>query len=104
MVMSNRALRIGVAEAKARFAEVVGHVDKRRTIIQKRGKDVAVLIGIGELARLEDATRGATVGARLLERLGRAKGDQDLSAEAEPVRIELPFVDPFAPAAKKKRA
>jgi prevent-host-death family protein len=96
MVMSSRAVRVGVAEAKARFAQLVASADKRRTIIQRRGKDVAVVIGVDELARLEDATRGATAGARLLARLDvvKARAGGDLSFEPE--RIRYPERDPFA--------
>jgi prevent-host-death family protein len=103
MVMSSRALRVGVAEAKARFAELVAGVDQRRTIIQRRGKDVAVVIGIEELARLEEAGRGATAGLRLLARLDEVKAVAGVALDFEPERIAYPLRDPFAAPARKRR-
>lgn len=103
MVMSSRAIRVGVAEAKARFAEVVGNADKRRTIIQRRGKDVAVVIGIDELARLEEAGRGATAGTRLLARLERVKASAGVALDFEPARVDFAPRDPFAAPPKRSR-
>lgn len=101
MVMSSRALRVGVAEAKARFAEIVAGAPRRRAIIQRRGKDVAVVIGVDELSRIERANEGTTEGARLLARLDRIKqrhGGAELSIEP----LRLTPRDPFA--RPKKRA
>lgn len=96
MVMSSRAQRVGVAEAKARFAEVVGDVDKHRTIIQRRGKDVAVVIGIEDLARLEEASRGSSAGARLLARLDRVKVAAGVPLDLEVERVDLAPRNPFS--------
>ena len=94
--MSSRPLRIGIADAKARFAEIVADAPRRRAIIQRRGKDVAVVIGIDELARLERAQSGDTAGARLLARLERIKRRRAPVEGIEPVPVVLDPVSPFA--------
>lgn len=47
--------RVGVTNAKAHFSEVVDEVvhHNARVVIERRGKPVAVMLSIEELARLE---------------------------------------------------
>lgn len=48
-------MRIGLAEAKARLPAVVDRVfhHSERYVIERRGRPVAALVGVEELARLE---------------------------------------------------
>lgn len=87
--MSPPVRRIGVAEAKAQLPEILRSVSRRRTVIQKRGRDVAVVIGIDELRRLEEAGEGATAGARLLTRLARWRERTGGVEGFEPARASI---------------
>ncbi len=96
--MSTSTRHIGVAEAKAQFARIVRDAPERRTIIQRRGRDVAVVLGIDELRRLEKAGEGATEGARVLAALTqwRTRTGGVEGFEPGPARIapERPFLAP----------
>ncbi len=98
MVMSMRPLRVGIAVAKARLAEVVRASPKRRTIIQRRGADVAVVIGIDELRELETVRERAAGTAPLLARLATWRdahgGDDDFAPEPARYAAEEPFAAP----------
>ncbi|MGI6206763.1 MAG: type II toxin-antitoxin system Phd/YefM family antitoxin [Anaerolineae bacterium] len=51
---------INVAEAKARFSELISRAASgERFVIQRRERPVAALIGVEELARLERSSRAA---------------------------------------------
>lgn len=103
MVMSSRPLRVGVAGAKAQLAAIVRAAPTRRTIIQRRGKDAAVVIGIEELHRLEARSEGETDGARVLTRLA-AWRDRTSGVEGfEPEPAAIVAADPFSPGRGKKR-
>lgn len=103
--MSSRAVRVGVAEAKARMAAIIRAAPRQRTIIQRRGKDAAVVIGIEELRRLEAAGAGATAGARVLHRVAAWRertGGFEVDETTFP-RAEIVAHDPFAPEPRRAR-
>jgi prevent-host-death family protein len=89
MTMSSHVRRVGVAEAKAQLPEILRTAPRRRTIIQRRGRDVAVVIGIDELRRLEEAAGGATTGARMLARLASWRDRTGGVEGFEPVRASI---------------
>jgi len=95
--MSDPVRRMGVAEAKAQLPEILRTASQRRTIIQKRGRDVAVVIGIDELRRLEEAGEGATAGARLLARLERWRERTGGIEGFDPERASFVPDEAFAP-------
>lgn len=96
MVMSTKTRHVGVAEAKAQFARIVHDASERRTIIQRRGRDVAVVLGIDELRRLERAGEGATEGARVLAAVARWRektgGVEGFAPEPASLIPENPFL------------
>lgn len=49
--------RIGTAEAKAKLSELIGSVayGHERVLIERRGRPVAALVGIDDVARLDNA-------------------------------------------------
>lgn len=96
MVMSTRPRRLGIAETKSHLAEIVREAASRRTIIQRRGRDVAVVIGVEELARLERAGDGATAGAQLLARLARVKERYGAVDDFAPGRASIEPLEVFA--------
>jgi prevent-host-death family protein len=69
---------LNVAEAKSRFSELLSRAAAgERFLIQRRERDVAVLLGAGELERLERS-------AQLAQRLAGAFGqDAELLARIE---------------------
>jgi prevent-host-death family protein len=95
MVMSSPIRRVGVAAAKAQLPEILRSASRRRTIIQKRGRDVAVVIGVEELRRLEEACAGSTTGERMLARLAqwreRTGGVEGFEPERASIAPERPF-------------
>ena len=103
--MTTNTRHLGVAEAKAQFARIVQNAPERRTIIQRRGRDVAVVLGIDEFRRLEKAGAGATEGARVLAALVRWReatgGVEGFTAEPASVAPENPFL--AAKAGRSKR-
>lgn len=103
--MSHSTRRVGIAEAKARMAEIVRNAATARTVIQRRGDDVAVIIGIEELRRLEAAGEGATDGARLLRRLD-AWRDRTGGVEVDETtfpRAAIAATEPFASSKRSRR-
>ena len=102
MVMSIHTKHVGVAEAKAQFARIVRDAPEQRTIIQRRGQDIAVVLGIEELRRLELIGEGATEGARMLTALKRWRERAGGFEGFAPERARLSPGNPF-PAAKPRR-
>lgn len=104
--MSRTARRVGVAEAKSQLPEILRTASRYRTIIQRRGRDVAVVIGIDELRRLEEAGAGATAGARMLARLERWRSQTGGVEGFEPPRASFAPEEPFTPSRRpvRKRA
>ena len=101
--MSQTARRVGVAEAKSQLPEILRTAERRRTIIQRRGRDVAVVIGIDELRRLEEAGGGATVGARFLALLARWRERTGGVEGFEPARASFVPEEPFAASRHRPR-
>jgi prevent-host-death family protein len=56
MTMSKRSHHWSVASAKAELSRVVEDAQRRPQVIERRGKPVAVVVGIGQY---EDGTAGA---------------------------------------------
>lgn len=96
--MTTKPLRVGVADAKARLAEIVREAPERRTIIQRRGKDVAVVIGVDELQRMEAMIEGRSGGERMLARVAdwRERTGGVERFDPEPARFvpDEPFTRP----------
>src|SRR5690348_16082058 len=66
--------RVGVAEAKARFSEVLRESVRNPTIIHSRGRDLAVLLAIDEYEQLAaSATGSAGTGAAFLDRISAVR-------------------------------
>lgn len=96
MVMSNQPRRMGIAEAKAHFADIVREATVRRTIIQRRGHDVAVLIAVEELERVERRGEGATGGARFLAGIDRWRAQHGGIDDFQPARAIIRAEEPCA--------
>lgn len=97
--------RVGVAEAKARFSEVLRESVRNPTIIHSRGRDLAVLLAIDEYEQLAAASaRGAGTGAAFLDRIGAVKrrygGGVD---EFSPPAMQFRTNDPFSRHSAKRR-
>jgi prevent-host-death family protein len=45
---------VSVADAKARLSSLIREVEERPTVIQNRGRDVAVLVGLAEYERVSE--------------------------------------------------
>lgn len=99
--MSSKPVRVGVAVAKARLAEIVHEAPMRRTIIQRRGKDAAVVIGIAELERLEASSRSDM--AELLAKLHAWRAQSGGVADFEPERAQIAPQDPFGSTKRRSR-
>ena len=91
MVMSARrrkTRRLGVAEAKARFAQVLRDTASGPTIIQSRGRDVAVVLSLAEYAQLSATAEREPVGQQLVDELSRwRRRAGDVSFTPERARI-----------------
>ena len=97
--------RIGVAEAKTRFSEVLRDTAKEPTIIHSRGRDLAVLLAIDEYKRLIAGNPGGPgTGAAFLGRIDVVKrrhgGGVD---DFRPAPMSLRALDPFSRHALPKR-
>jgi prevent-host-death family protein len=90
--------RVGVAEAKAMFSEVLREAARGPTVIHSRGRDLAVLLAIDAYEQLAaDRSRGAGTGAAFLGRIDAIKrrhgGGID---EFSPAAMGFRAIDPFA--------
>jgi prevent-host-death family protein len=97
--------RVGVAEAKARFSEVLRESVRSPTIIHSRGRDLAVLLAIDEYEQLATpSARGAGTGAAFLDRIAAVKrrhgGGVD---EFSPPAMRFRAIDPFSRRGAKNR-
>ncbi len=71
MVMKKRSTnRYSVAEAKAQLAEVLRSTETRPAVIQRRGRDVAVVLSLSDYQRLRDQA-GVRPASQWLERLAQ---------------------------------
>lgn len=97
--------RVGVAEAKAMFSEVLREAARGPTIIHSRGRDLAVLLAIDTYEQLAaDQSRGAGSGAAFLARIDAVKrrhgGGVD---EFSPAAMSFRAIDPFARRSARNR-
>jgi prevent-host-death family protein len=97
--------RVGVAEAKAMFSEVLREAAKGPTVIHSRGRDLAVLLAIDAYEQLAaNRSRGAGTGAAFLGRIDAVKrrhgGGVD---EFSPAAMRFRAIDPFARRSARNR-
>jgi len=95
---SQRARRLGVAEAKSRLSEVLRESVQGPTIIHSRGRDVVVVLSVEEYERLTaDQQPRRAGGLELLNRIEALKqrygGGVD---DFEPARLDFVPAEPFA--------
>jgi prevent-host-death family protein len=95
--LAQRTRRLGVAEAKSRLSEVLREAAQGPTVIQSRGRDLAVALAIEDYERLmADQERPGARGAKFLQRVEALKqrfggGVGDF----EPARLEFVPAEPF---------
>ncbi len=73
---------ISVADAKARFAAVLDDVIHKgdRYVVERRGREVAAIVGIAELEQLADVPGGRPAGAMALVGLWHEVADDEIDA------------------------
>ena len=95
--LSQRTRRLGVAEAKSRWSEVLREAAQGPTVIHSRGKDLAVVLAIEDYERLSAGEQGRAGGAAFLKRVEALKqrygGGVD---DFEPARLDFVPSEPFA--------
>jgi prevent-host-death family protein len=93
-----QARRLGVAEAKSRLSEVLRDAAAGPTIIHSRGRDLAVVLAMGDYEELVAARREApSSGAAFLERVEVLKQRHGGGVEDfNPPRLAVKPLDPFA--------
>lgn len=96
--LSQRTRRLGVAEAKSRWSEMLREAAQGPTVIHSRGKDLAVVLAIEDYERLSADQQASKVGgAEFLQRVEALKqrygGGVD---DFEPARLEFLPAEPFA--------
>ena len=84
---------IGMAEAKSKLADLVGQVaySGERFVLERRGRPMAVLIGVEEYKRLEELSRATAMNASPLSPALRRR-QATLVAQAQ--RLEARLGDP----------
>jgi prevent-host-death family protein len=97
--------RVGVAEAKTRFSEVLREAAQGPTIIHSRGRDLAVLLAIGEYEQLVAGQPGSPgAGGAFLGRIEAVKGRHGGGVdEFKPAPMSFQAVDPFTRRRAPKR-
>lgn len=105
MPASRAHRRVGVAEAKARFSEVLREVGGSPTIIHSRGRDLAVLLAIDDYEQLAaSSARGAGTGTAFLDRIDAVKRRHgDGVDEFSPPAMKFRAIDPFSRRRAKQR-
>ncbi len=89
--------RLGVAEAKSHFSEVLREVASGPTFIHNRGKDLAVILSLEEYDRLAGSERAANAGgAAILRRVEALKERFGGGFDFEPARLDFKPEEPFA--------
>jgi prevent-host-death family protein len=90
--------RVGVAEAKAMFSEVLREAARGPTVIHSRGRDLAVLLAIDAYEQLAaDRSRGAGTGAAFLGQVDAIKRRHGGGIDAfSPAAMRFRAIDPFA--------
>jgi prevent-host-death family protein len=97
--------RVGVAEAKARFSEVLREAVGSPTIIHSRGRDLAVLLAIDDYEQLAaGSARGAATGAAFLDRIDTVKRRHSGGVDQfSPPAMSFRAIDPFSRRSAKPR-
>ena len=97
--------RVGVAEAKAMFSEVLREAARGPTIIHSRGRDLAVLLAVDEYQQLAaDRARAAGTGAAFLERIAAVKRRHGGGIDAfSPAEMSFRPIDHFARRSARNR-
>lgn len=97
-IQTQRARRLGVAEAKSKLSEVLRDAAQGPTVIHSRGKDLVVVLSIEDYERLtadQQPPRGG--GAAFLQRVEALKQRYGGGvSDFEPVRLDFVPADPFA--------
>jgi prevent-host-death family protein len=90
--------RVGVAEAKSRFSEVLRDTAHGPTIIHSRGRDLAVLLPIAEYEQLvAEHPGGPGTGGVFLGRIDAVKRRHGGGVEEfKPAAMSFRAVDPFS--------
>ena len=95
-----RPRRVGVAEAKSKFSQLLRDALVAPAIIHNRGRDLVVILSVGEyedlLARQEVTASRVSGGAALLRRLEALKQRAGGGEEFKPARLDFVPQDPFA--------
>jgi prevent-host-death family protein len=99
------ARRVGIAEAKSRLSEVLRETTQGPTIIHRRGRDLAVLLAIGEYEQLvAEHPGGPGTGGAFLSRIEAVKRRHGGGVEEfKPAPMSLQTVDPFSRRRAPKR-
>lgn len=97
--------RAGIAEAKSRLSEILRETARGPTIIHSRGRDLAVLLAIGEYEQLVAAHPGGPgTGGAFLGRIEAVKGRHGGGVEGfKPAPMQFQAVDPFSRRRAAKR-
>jgi prevent-host-death family protein len=97
--------RVGIAEAKSKLSEVLRETAQRPTIIHSRGRDLAVLLAIGEYEQLIAEHPGAPgTGGAFLSRIEAVKRRHGGGVEEfKPASMSFRAVDPFSRRRAPKR-
>jgi prevent-host-death family protein len=81
--------RLGVAEAKARFAELLRDSELGATVIHNRGRDVAVVLSMAEYDALAHGALPRTAaGPRLIQSLAEWRARSE-PVDFQPERIRI---------------
>lgn len=98
--------RVGVAEAKAHFADLLREADTTATVIHNRGRDVAVVLSMSDYARLTSGVANlAPAGQQLIRALLKWHDDVGgVDFEPEQIRVKpAEFALPRARPAARSR-
>ena len=93
------ARRVGVAEAKSKFSQLLRDAALAPAIIHSRGRDLVVVLAVAEYEALL-SHRAVTGGAALLGRIEALKQASGGGEDFTPARLEFAPVDPFSERAR----
>lgn len=94
--LSPRTRRLGVAEAKSRWSEVVREAAQGPTVIHSRGKDLAVVLAIEDYERMSaDQQAPKAGGAAFLQRVEALKQRYGGGVDFDPARLDFVPSEPF---------
>ena len=91
-----------ISDVKTRLTELVGGVESRaeRIVVTRKGKPAAVIVGIDELARLEE-TVDVLSDPAMMKQVRESR--RFFSRRRKDVAFEEVFGEPLAPAAKRRK-